>query len=245
MALELNWPAYLEAGQTTISNFLLQHYRDLGISNDEFLVLLHSKASIDHGEPEPSTQQISQAIGWSRETVYGHLESLKNKGLVNFVNQRDSRGMVVTRIDFSPLYTKLMTSNLLSNGKLSTSYNNDTLVTSEESKARADIYSLIESEFGRPLSQMEIKVVTDWFDEDHFRVGLIQAAIQEAVMNGALNLKYIEAILVSWQKKNYQSIQQVQIERQKRNQFKQLHTDEKVSIPDNVDILNTDWSTFK
>jgi len=244
MSTQLNWPAYLEAGQTTISNFLLQHYRDLGISNDEFLVLLHIKASIDHGEPEPSTQLISEAIGWSRETVYGHLESLKNKGLANFINQRDSRGMVVTRIDFAPLYTKLMTSHLSSNGKITTTSDSKTYI-SEAGKARADIYSLIESEFGRPLSQMEIKVVTDWFDEDHFKIELIQAAIQEAVMNGALNLKYIEAILVSWQKKNYQSIQQVQSERQKRNQFKQLHTDEKVDIPDNIDILNTDWSSFK
>ena len=76
MTSELNWTAYLKAGQTTISNYLLQHYRDLGMSNDEFLVFVQTKAGIDHGELEPSTTKIGEALGWEPQLVFGHLESL-------------------------------------------------------------------------------------------------------------------------------------------------------------------------
>ena len=92
---------------------------------------------------------------------------------------------------------------------------------------------------------MEMETVKNWFDVDHFKPEFIKSAVQEAVLNAALNLRYIETILVAWQKKNYRSVQEVRQERQKRTQFKQLNSDEKVNIPTNVDILNTDCSQFK
>lgn len=65
------------------------------------------------------------------------------------------------------------------------------------------------------------------------------------MLNSALNLRYIETILVSWQKKNYHSLNDIKNERKKYRQYKQLQADEVVDIPTDVDILNTDWDKFK
>lgn len=246
MTTELNWTAYLKAGQTTISNYLLQHYRDLGMTNDEFLVFVQTKAGIDHGELEPSTTKIGEALGWEPQLVFGHLESLRAKGLVKFVSVRDGSGRVTTQLDFEPLYTQLM--RITGGTKQAAAQRVEAQGEPAQTKddlSRATIYNLIEQEFGRPLSQMEMETVKNWFDVDHFQPEFIKAAVQEAVLNAALNLRYIETILVAWQKKNYHSVKEVRQERQKRSQFKQLNQEERVNIPTDVDILNTDWSQFK
>ncbi|MBD1491600.1 DnaD domain protein [Weissella confusa] len=246
MTDKLNFAAFMQSGTTSISNYLLQHYRDLGMTNEELLVYVQTKAGIDRGELEPSTQKIGETLGWDAQTVFGHLEAMRAKGLVNFVSMRDGAGRVSTQLDFQPLYDKLVSepgSDTMTAAQRVATQGQP--VTHQDDLSRAAIYNLIEQEFGRPLSQMEMETVKNWFDVDHFKPEFIKAAVQEAVLNAALNLRYIETILVAWQKKNYRSVQEVRQERQKRTQFKQLNSDEKVNIPTNVDILNTDWSKFK
>ncbi len=94
MTDKLNFAAFMQAGTTSISNYLLQHYRDLGMTNEELLVYVQTKAGIDRGELEPSTQKIGETLGWDAQTVFGHLEAMRAKGLVNFVSMRDGAGRV-------------------------------------------------------------------------------------------------------------------------------------------------------
>ena len=236
---------FLKSGQTTLNNFLLQHYREIGISNDELLVYIQTKMGSDRGDLEPSTEEIGHTLGWSAKKVFSHLESMRKKGLVNFKSRHTGDGKVTTELDFMPLYMELF--------KIRSSQDNtDDRVNKQgmptvnkDNSQRADIYNLIEQEFGRPLSQIEMETIKNWFDIDHFKPMFIKAAVQEAVLNGALNLRYIETILVSWQKKNYHSLNDIKNEKGKHQQYKQLQSDEVIDIPTNIDIFNTDWNKFK
>ncbi|WP_238142554.1 hypothetical protein [Weissella confusa] len=73
MTDKLNFAAFMQSGTTSISNYLLQHYRDLGMTNEELLVYVQTKAVIDRGELEPSTQKMGDTFGWDAQTVFGHL----------------------------------------------------------------------------------------------------------------------------------------------------------------------------
>lgn len=64
MTDKLNFAAFMQSGTTSISNYLLQHYRDLGMTNEELLVYVQTKAGIDRGELEPSTQKIGGGHVW-------------------------------------------------------------------------------------------------------------------------------------------------------------------------------------
>ena len=72
-----------------------------------------------------------------------------------------------------------------------------------------DIFSIFESEFGRPLSRMEYDIVNDW-GKQNFSDDLIEAALKEAVYNNAKSLKYINAILLAWKDKGYKSASDIQ-----------------------------------
>jgi DNA replication protein len=236
---------FLNNGHTTLDNFLLLHYREIGMNNEELLVYIQTKMGIDKGTLEPSTELISQTMGWSAKKVFSYLDAMRKKGLVNFKSRHASDGKVTTELDFNPLYLALL--NIKSTeGHADERVNNQGIPNIDKQQTQqADIYNLIEQEFGRPLSQIEIETIKQWFDIDHFDPKFIKAAVQEAVLNSALNLRYIETILVSWQKKNYHSLNDIKNERQKYRQYKQLQADEIVDIPTDVDILNTDWDKFK
>jgi len=90
-------------------------------------------------------------------------------------------------------------------------------VDSRESKMQADknppqggkdIYSVIEQEFGRPLTPMELEMITNWLDNDHFKEPLIMAALKEAVFAGKVHFNYIDRILLEWSRNQVFTVEQ-------------------------------------
>ncbi len=112
----------------------------------------------------------------------------------------------VETYDFLPMIEKLVQGQ-----KIST-----TPVMSDGKSTRREIFQTIESEFGRPLTPMEMQTIGQWFDQDHFEPDLMLLAIQEAVANNARSLRYIETILINWQRDQIKTPAQAQIAKQKR-----------------------------
>lgn len=77
--------------------------------------------------------------------------------------------------------------------------------TSPDATAKAivapkkDVYSICEREFARLLSPMEIETINGWSDDGHSEE-LIKAALKEAVFANKLNIRYIDRILLDWQR---------------------------------------------
>lgn len=78
------------------------------------------------------------------------------------------------------------------------------------------VFQSIEVEFGRPLSPIEIETVNLWLHKDNYLPELILLALREAVLNQAYSLKYIDRILLSWERQNIRSAQDVQREQQRK-----------------------------
>lgn len=245
--------AFFNAPTIGLNAFLVENYRELGMTNDEFLLMVHVLGQMARLDGDVEMQALVDNLGWSADTISKLVEQLREKDFMTDHAKRDRNGKVATQIDFSPIYMKLMQ---LSADDLATETVSARVETQGASSleqmntqtngnlSRADIYNMVEQEFGRPLSPIEINTIKNWFDIDHFRPDFIRVAIQEAVLNSALNLRYIETILASWQKKNYHSLQDVYDEKQKHQQFKQRETNDLPDVAWDVDIQNTDWSKF-
>ena len=72
-----------------------------------------------------------------------------------------------------------------------------------------NVLTLIEQEFNRQLSGFEIEMISGWIHNDKYPQELIVAALKEAVLNQAHNVKYIDRILLAWKNKGINSIQQL------------------------------------
>ncbi|MFU1892569.1 DnaD domain-containing protein, partial [Enterococcus faecium] len=71
----------------------------------------------------------------------------------------------------------------------------------ETDKNKLNIYAAVEQNFGRPLSPIEMEMIKQWQTEDSYPDDLIQLALKEAVLNQAFSLKYMDRILLSWERK--------------------------------------------
>ena len=67
-----------------------------------------------------------------------------------------------------------------------------------------------EIEFGRYLSPIEREEISAWLRVDHYDPEIIRLALREAVLAQAYSLKYVDRILLNWQRHNLKTSNEVQ-----------------------------------
>ena len=75
--------------------------------------------------------------------------------------------------------------------------------------ALKEIYSLIEREFGRTLSNDEISDVQSWKNDLHTTKEVIEKAITYCTERGKNNIKYIGKVILSWTKEGLKTLEDV------------------------------------
>lgn len=90
----------------------------------------------------------------------------------------------------------------------------------------SNIFSTIESNFGRTIAPLECEVIKSWVD-NNISEELIVYATQIAVCNNACSIKYIERILEDWQKKKITTLEQAKKANEKFKNKKESKTDER------------------
>lgn len=199
---------YLSWGQTIVSNGILQYYRKLGATNDEFLIYLQLLQFQQQGEFFPQVQSLADNTGKKVEEVYQLLGNLQEKKWIALETVKDAQRMLYDRYDLTLVYTQL--SQFLQKKA-------EKKQVSDQKQQIQDLYQAFEQEFSRGLSPIEMEMVASWLEKDHYSPELIQLALKEAVLSQAYNLKYMDRILLSWEKKNIHTKEQVAQEQKKRS----------------------------
>lgn len=201
--------ALINGGQTTIANVLLQHYREVGLTNAELLVYLQFKRLMDQGEVFPDANQVAQSLGETSNTVFQHLHEMLAKKLLTIESVTAADQKIHDRYNFDGLYEKLALAI-----KKSAHADVEPAVADQEN-SRQKVFKSIETEFGRALSPMEMESISKWFDEDHYAPEIIALALREAVLRQVYNLTYMDRILLNWHKRNLTTAAQVEADKQR------------------------------
>ncbi|MBK0040214.1 MULTISPECIES: DnaD domain protein [Leuconostoc] len=201
MTLEQRLQQYIQAGNSSISNELLLHYQDIGLDNDDLVLYFQVQRIQDRGD-QATPAAVAQIMHTTEKVVIQRLQSLIKRELMQVKG-----GAIKTEVyDFTPLFDKLLGGTIVEHSEL----------LSDGKSTRRQIMQTLESEFGRPLSPMEMQTISHWFDQDHFEPVMMMLAIQEAVANNARSLRYIETILTNWQRDNITTPQAAEVAKQRR-----------------------------
>ena len=187
----------INAGTTSINNLILLHLQDLEMSSDEFLLYCNLKMFQEQQVFFPSTQQLMTNTGFSEGQIYQLVQSMIQKHFIKIDSQPVKGQKYQDYYDLSPIYQVLLGEQLNSH----TSANLNDIQT---------LFQKIEVEFGRPLSPIEQQTIQAWIVDDHYSVPLIMLALKEAVLNQAYSLKYMDRILLNWEKNNIKTPEQLQ-----------------------------------
>ncbi|GEK90619.1 DnaD domain-containing protein [Alkalibacterium kapii] len=223
---------WIRTGTLAVPNYLLKNYKKIGLDNDDLVTLLQLLALVENGQRFPDSQLLADRLAVSREEAFKAIHQLITKKVLTIETRTDEEGKTTDEFSFDLLYEKLAT-------LLTQSIEKEE--TEKELLASKNIYQLFEQEFGRSLSAMEIQTLNMWIEEDKYHPELIEMALREAVLNQVYSLKYIDRILLSWEKKNIRTKEQVEKEskRFRKNQANE-ETKEK-SDPNETPVPMYNW----
>lgn len=198
---------FLKADSTIVSNLLLTYYQKIGMSDRDFLFYLQLLNYNQSGNPFPDLGVISETMSVSVDELFQTLQNLIDKGFISIETSLNEKGQQEDRYDLTLIYDRL--------SAFLEQQNQKEVEVSKENEI-AQLYQTFETEFGRPLSPIEYETIQNWLTVDHYSLDLIHLALREAVLNQAYSLKYIDRILLAWERKNLKSKEQVQQDQKKR-----------------------------
>jgi DNA replication protein len=192
---------WLAEGSIAIPKLLLNHYKKMGLTETEFMLLLHIHSYIESGVLFPTPAQIAEKMTLSPAECMDGVRRLIQKGLLAIEEHVDERAIRIEKYSLNPLWEKLV------HHLLSEAFHGEKERNEEEEKS---LYTMFEQEFGRPLSPFECETLAMWMDQDGHDPVIIKAALREAVLSGKLNFRYIDRILFEWKKNGIRTIEQAQ-----------------------------------
>lgn len=173
-------------------------------------------------------QKITDKANKNRENVLKRWEKVKNS------SDNESNTNEIPK-EYENDTTVLQTNYYIKeNKKKENKIKENILLTTTEDN---NIYSYVESCFGRPLSPVELEKISQWSLE--YKEDIFKYAIEIAVMNHKKTFAYVEGILKNWKGKGYEDLQTI-----KDEQLKGLaisHPRENKPIEIDPDLIDYDW----
>ncbi|WP_096153833.1 MULTISPECIES: DnaD domain-containing protein [Bacillus] len=190
---------FLEEGNLSIPNYLLNNYVQLGLNETELMIIIHVHAYVEAGVVFPTPEEIAEKMTINETQCMEHLRQLLKKGYLAITDQMDENIIKYECYSLRPLWEKMIYFMM----NESNQQQKVELEVNEKS-----LYNIFEKEFGRPLSPLECETLAIWIDQDHYDAEIIKAALREAVLSGKLNFRYIDRILFEWKKNGVKTIVQ-------------------------------------
>jgi len=164
-----------------INPLMLKHLKNLNLSLNEFLLILY----FINEEPFLDLVKIKDVLNFSDEEILNLYSDLVSKGLIEvIVEKKDNR--VNETISLELFYDKLVFNS------------------TKNEENNTDVFSKFEREFGRTLSPIEYERINSWISSG-VSDDMIVSALNEAVINGSPNIRYIDKIIYEWSKRKSNS----------------------------------------
>ncbi len=218
---------WIEQGNITIPQLFFQFYKELHITDDEAILLLHLIAFHEEGNDFPTPYDLKARSHFAANDISMKLQRLMQKGFLEITQGVDANGKIYEKYSIYPLWDRILM--LLESKQLATS-------DAEQKNEEGEIFTMFEQEFGRLLSPIEIETIGMWMDHDHHSPAIIKEALKEAVLAGKISLRYIDRILFEWKKKNFTSVKQVeqhseQFRKRTMTSQQQVRNEERSEVP--------------
>ncbi|MDF7638916.1 DnaD domain protein [Lactobacillus sp. ESL0791] len=203
---------YRSLGFTTLQNGLIAYYAQIGISDAELVLIIQLEAFNQRGEQFPTNDQISANTNFSANQVADLLQQLIEQKFLTIEQLTDNKGKIADCYDLRPLYQKLdqfLQDHVLVNnqqGRKKKTSSADSL----DNDPLNQLTRQFEIEFGRYLSPIEREEIAAWLNVDHYAPEIIKLALREAVLSQAYSLKYVDRILLNWQRHNLKTTAEVE-----------------------------------
>lgn len=213
-------------GGVSLPYVFLKHYHKLGITDAEAMLMIQLMAFREKDEKSfPTIEEIQNRMSSDGDAVVRMLQRLMKQKLIDIVESYDpASGMHVERYSLIPLWMRLAAIIAREETRLTAeasgqpasagaaaqdvSSQAEGAAVEQADQREENIFYIFEQEFGRPLSPMEVDMINGWIDQDRYPEPLILAALKESVFAGKVSFRYIDRILLDWNRNNIHTVEQ-------------------------------------
>ncbi|GKQ42684.1 DNA replication protein DnaD [Companilactobacillus sp. RD055328] len=195
----------IKDGSTSINNVILLNLHNLSLNAEEFLIFSVLEMYSQKNNKFPTPELIQKTTGLEQSKIMNIIQSLIKKNIIDIKTEINRNHQQQDAYDLTPVYYQLE--------QILSKTDEEANKLAQENKLRT-LFKMIEVEFGRPTSPIEQETIHDWINQSHYSIDLIQLALKEAVLNQAYSFKYMDRILLNWEKQNIKT--PIQLEESKR-----------------------------
>ena len=211
-------------GNISIPIYFIKNYKKFNLGLDEFLFLMYLYNLGDNVLFNPG--EFSDKLNVDLTEIMNYVGSLTDKGLIRVEVIKNDKGYMEEMIILDDFYNKLSLVIM------------DDVNEGKSDSSKSDVFEIIEKEFGRTLSPIEIEIIRTWLD-NNFSEDLIKEALKEATFNGVSNLRYIDKILYEWAKSGINTVEAVEEKRKKRKA-----STKSIDKDSDIDLDTIEWNWF-
>lgn len=188
---------------------ILFNYKKINITDTELIIIIYL---INQNSSIYNPKQICNDLGFKINEILEIINSLSEKNIIR-IDIKKINNIRSEVVNLEPLYEKIVLS-----------------LEEKKEDNNSNIYSIFETELGRPISPMECKIIGGWIDYGYSEE-LVRLALKEAIYNGVRGFRYIDTILNEWGKKGVKTEEDVE---KNRKDFKKKNTEKK-------ELFDYDW----
>lgn len=208
----------IKSGNIVIPLYIYKHFSKFNIDYETFMFLMYL-----HGKGNKiffDINSLASEFFCDTKKIMQYISILQKEKLIDIKVIKNEKNIMEEYISLDFFYDKI-----------SLFIVNEFVEEENNSIEKENIFAILEKEFGRSLSAIEIEIVKAW-QENNYSDEIIKEAIKESVMNGVPSLRYIDKILYTWSSKGIKTIEEV--EKNRRN-FRKKEDNKK------VDVFDYDW----
>jgi len=180
----------IDEGIIDFNKMILKNYKLLGINETEAFVIIELHNQKKKGGTFLNPAKIVKNLSMSADDLLPILDGLIKKGLIYIdivVNEsgKESEVFQMTKVVTMIInhYQKAIEEAIVNKPK--------NYATQEE-----ELVDLLETEFQKQLTPLEIEIIRKWVSEDKFSVLDIKKAVLDAIKANKYTLSYVDGILV-------------------------------------------------
>ncbi|MGD8189259.1 DnaD domain-containing protein [Brevibacillus ginsengisoli] len=198
----------LQEGATSVSNLLLKRYKRMALSDKEMMLIIHLLSFQQEGNLFPTLVQLEERLSMTSLELIQLLQRLLKEEYLTIDEMIDEQtGVRSERYNLEPLFRRLY--HCLNDEHRATSASMDESISEvAASQHLGGVYQQFEHTFGRPLSPFEIETLQIWLEQDRYPTELVLTALREAASVGKLYIRYIDRILLEWQRQRITSVEE-------------------------------------
>lgn len=164
---------------------LLEKYAALDLNETETILLIKLHQMSKKSVLMPSVREISTMMRIGEDQVSDYIYNLLEKGFIDLVQHAHQQREVY---DFDQTYQRL--SLLLENDQ-------EKIQTMANDHIVKKIAKLLEREWKKTLSTLELEIIVRWIEEKEYTYEAIEEAVLKGLKQNQTSIKYVDRILAN------------------------------------------------